>query len=132
MHSVHGVMIPVSEHLHVLKRTPREYNTRIRASCKLYVLRGISSAHAGIKGGWPGTTICQYGGRMKKKEEKPERYPGHYMDSFTAKNTCTDNYGALYCKIYTLRPDFAAVAAIAVVRSGGFGNWQEAPWAVPT
>ena len=34
-----------------------------------------------------------------KKGEKPGRYPSRYTDSFTAKNTCTDNYGALYCKV---------------------------------
>ena len=32
-----------------------------------------------------------------KKGENPGRYPSRYTDSFTAKNTCTDNYGALYC-----------------------------------
>ena len=42
-----------------------------------------------------------------KNGEKPGRYPSHYTDSFTAKNTCTDNYGALYCKVRTLRLDFA-------------------------
>ena len=42
-----------------------------------------------------------------KKGEKPGRYPSRYTDSFTAKNTCTDNYGALYCKVRTLRLDFA-------------------------
>ena len=51
---------------------------------------------------------------------------------FTAKNTCTDNYRALYCKVRTLRLDFAWEAAIAVDRSGGFGCRLEAPWAVPT
>ena len=55
-----------------------------------------------------------------------------YTDSFTAKNTCTDNYGALYCKVRTLRLDFAWEAAIAVDRSRGFGCRLEAPWAVPT
>ena len=40
-----------------------------------------------------------------KKGEKPGRYPSRYTDSFTAKNTCTDNYGALYCKVRTLRLD---------------------------
>ena len=64
-----------------------------------------------------------------KKGEKPGRYPSRYTDSFTAKNTCTDNYGALYC---TLRLDFAWEAAIAVDRSGGFGCRLEALWAVPT
>ena len=67
-----------------------------------------------------------------KKVEKPGRYPSRYTDSYTAKNTCTDNYGALYCKVRTLRLVFAWEAAIAVVRSGGFGCRLEAPWAVPT
>ena len=56
-----------------------------------------------------------------KNGEKPGRYPSRYTDSFTAKNTCTDNYGALYCKVHTLRLDFAWEAAIAIDRSGGFG-----------
>ena len=38
-----------------------------------------------------------------KKGEKPGRYPSCYTDSFTAKHTCTDNYGVLYCKVRTLR-----------------------------
>ena len=66
------------------------------------------------------------------KGEKPGRYPCRYTDSFTVKNTCTDNYGALYCKVRTLRLDFAWEAAMAVDRSGGFGCRLEAPWAVPT
>ena len=41
------------EHILFFKSTPREYNTRICASWKLYALCGINSAHAGIKGGWP-------------------------------------------------------------------------------
>ena len=53
--------------------------------------------------------------------EKPGRYPSRYTDIFTAKITCMDNYGALYCKVRTLRLDFAWEAAIAVDRSGGFG-----------
>ena len=67
-----------------------------------------------------------------KNGEKPGRYPSRYTDSFTAKNTCTDNYGALHCKVRTLRLDFAWEAAIAVDRSGGFGCRLETPWAVPT
>ena len=63
-----------------------------------------------------------------KKGEKPGRYPSRYTDSFTAKNTCTDNYGALYCKVRILRLDFAWEAAIADDRSGGFGCRLEAPW----
>ena len=48
-----------------------------------------------------------------KNGEKTGRYPSRYTDSFTAKNTCTDNYGALYCKVPTLRLDFAWEGAIA-------------------
>ena len=51
-----------------------------------------------------------------KKGEKPGRYPSRYTDSSIAKNTCTDNYGVLYCKVRTLRLDFAREAAIAVDR----------------
>ena len=67
-----------------------------------------------------------------KRGEKPGRYPSRYTDSFTAKNTCTDNYGALYFYVYTLRLDFASEAATAVDRLGGFGRQLEALWAVPT
>ena len=49
-----------------------------------------------------------------KKGEKPGRYPGCYTDSFTAISTYI--YGVLYCKIHTLSPEFACVAAVAVDR----------------
>ena len=39
-----------------------------------------------------------------KKGEKPGRYPSRYTDSFTVKNTCTDNYGALYCTLRRGKP----------------------------
>ena len=67
-----------------------------------------------------------------KKGEKPGRYRSRYKDSFTANNTCRDNYGALYCKIRTLRLDFAWEATTAVDSSGRIGRQLEAPWAVPT
>ena len=93
---------------------------------KLYALRGISSAHAGIKEGWPGQTICQYGGRILKREE-------NWGDILAI--TCvpkTHIRTMLYCKIHSLRLDFACAAAVAVDQSGDFGNWQKAPSAIPT
>ena len=64
------------------------YSSRIN-----YAFYGSSEqlCACGYKRGVAGPNeMQQYGGR-----EKPGRHPSRYTDSFTAKNTCTDNYGAL-------------------------------------
>ena len=62
-----------------------------------------------------------------KKGEKPGRYPSHYTDSFTAKNTCTDNYGALYCKVCTLRLDLRKAEKVAHVVSSPVSDGSVRP-----
>ena len=58
----------------------------------------------------------QYGGRIQKGRKTGEiSWPLH--GQFHCQNTCTDNYGALYCKVRTLRQDFAWEAVIAVDRT---------------
>ena len=69
-----------------------------------------------------------------------ERYVSHReahassgLSSHIAPRSCPCMcFWALYCKVRTLRLDFAWEAVIAVDRSGGFGCQLEAPWAVPT
>ena len=92
------------------------YVRRLGAYRKLRVLRGSSEqlCACGYKRGVAGPNeMQQYGGRIQKGRKTGE--------AVYAKNTCTDNYGALYCKVRTLRLDFAWEAAIAVDQSGGFG-----------
>ena len=79
------------------------YTSRINTRYALGKLTEFRSAHAGIKGGWPGQMRCS----NMVADSKTEKNLGHNLTVTRLvslpKNTFTDNYGAPYCKVHTLR-----------------------------